>query len=83
VESLNNTLKHAEAEQISVVINYGEKLVSITIMDDGKGFELDSSDETWGFGLRSIEERVESINGILSIESSLGEGTTVGVEVPL
>jgi PAS domain S-box-containing protein len=83
MEALNNTLKHAEAQQISVVINFGEKLVSIAITDDGKGFEPDSSDETRGFGLRSIEERVESINGILSIESSLGEGTTVRVEVPL
>jgi PAS domain S-box-containing protein len=80
-EALNNTLKHAQAEGVTVYLEFDEQSCCLTIADDGIGFDLESAELGAGFGLRGMRERVESIDGTLTLETSPGRGTSVRVEV--
>ncbi len=83
-EALNNTLKHAQARHISVVLQHkpGE-YVSLEISDDGQGFEPAAIRERGGFGLSGMEERAVQLGGRLTIDSRPGAGTRVRIEVNL
>ncbi|KAA3646853.1 MAG: hypothetical protein DWP98_10090 [Bacteroidetes bacterium] len=82
-EVLNNALKHAEAKNITVQLNRLDEELSLTIEDDGKGFDVKSKMKSGGMGLANIEMRSKKINGTLHIDSALGKGTTTIIEVPL
>lgn len=78
-ECLNNVIKHADATEINLqLIQHPERLV-LMIEDNGKGF--DTKNTLLGMGLRNIESRVLYINGILHIDSGLGNGTTITIEI--
>jgi signal transduction histidine kinase len=68
VELLNNTIKHAEATRVDIVLSFAEK-VQFLYTDNGKGF--DSKTLTDGRGLISIRQRVEALQGVLQMESSM------------
>jgi signal transduction histidine kinase len=76
-EGLTNVRKHASAQAAKVSLAYLEDSVSLEIVDDGRGLGPGS-----GFGLVGIRERVESLGGSLTIESSPGAGVRVRVDVP-
>lgn len=78
-ETLNNVLKHADANQVAIEIT-ANKLLSITIKDDGKGIELDNL-RVYGNGLKNIQRRLEAIGGQFFIESN--GGTISRFEIPL
>jgi signal transduction histidine kinase len=80
-EALNNVLKHAHAGRVRVQLAVANDHASLEVADDGVGFEptLQAADS---FGLRGMRERVERLGGTLRIESSLGAGTCIHVEVP-
>ena len=80
-EALANVQKHAKAGTVTVTLSYMGNELFLDIRDDGRGF--DASARAPGFGLRGMKERVEAAGGHLDIESALGEGTTVAVQVPL
>ncbi len=80
-ELVNNALKHAEAENINVQIVQQPDRVSVTVQDDGKGFEPNA--EKKGTGLNNIRNRVESVNGTINIFSEPGKGTEINVEFKL
>lgn len=84
-EGLNNILKHAEAEKIIFRCKMIEDLCVIDMEDDGKGFceELEEERGDKHFGLSSMRERVELLNGIIEIFSSEGNGTKIHIEIPL
>lgn len=77
-ELVNNALKHAEATEINVQLLQEEDRVSVTVQDNGKGF--DPTVKTDGIGLISIQNRVTSFNGTMNICSKTGEGTEVNVD---
>jgi len=79
-ESLTNAVKHAGAERASVAILEGDDDVSVTVEDDGSGF--DPSKPRAGFGLVGMRERVELVGGRLTIESVPGGGTMVRAHLP-
>ncbi|UCG53942.1 MAG: HAMP domain-containing protein [Dehalococcoidia bacterium] len=85
-EALTNIAKYAEATNVSVILKYrGKKLIAI-IEDDGKGFDVDSVMSSAGeqnLGLFGMYERASLIGGKLTIESQLGGGTTIFLELPL
>ena len=80
-EALTNVVKHARARSVSIVLTRRDGSVSAVIEDDGQGFEQGGDDE--GLGLLGMKERVELIDGKLTVESSAGSGTTIVAEVPL
>ncbi|TJZ45382.1 sensor histidine kinase [Streptomyces piniterrae] len=93
-ETLANIRKHAEARTVDVELRYAEGGVGLVVRDDGKGFDTDGDEEpgaagggsdggSGGFGLRGLEARVAEIGGVVTVVSGRGEGTRVGVRVPL
>ena len=81
-ESLTNVLLHANASRVDVILSERNNSLSVTIEDDGIGFLPENSASQNRLGLFGMRERVEMLDGRFSIESSLGKGTTIQVEVP-
>ncbi|WP_170110620.1 sensor histidine kinase [Flavilitoribacter nigricans] len=79
-ELLNNTLKHAQAENVRLSLTQFDDKVALYYQDDGKGFKLD--EVQYGYGLKNIKERVKVFNGYLSIHAD-EHGTEVEVEIPI
>lgn len=80
-ELLNNVLKHAAATEVLVQINRHDKLLSLTVEDNGKGFMPEGL--SVGMGLTSIEMRVQALSGKMEIHSVPGRGTSVFIQLPL
>ncbi len=80
-EALNNVVKHANAKTVTIQLDCRDGQVCMAIQDDGVGFDPKQPQAAAGMGLRNIGERVQQINGELSIQSSPGEGTLVQVTV--
>ncbi|HEY7538274.1 MAG TPA: GAF domain-containing protein [Gaiellaceae bacterium] len=80
-EALTNVVKHAHAENASVLLTRKNGMVVAVIEDDGRGF--DPSESRQGFGIQGMRERVELLGGRLQVESAPGTGTTLVAEVPL
>ena len=81
-ESLTNVVKHAQAGNVSVVLTRSDGTIKAVIEDDGTGFEPAASAGE-GIGLVGMRERIELLDGSLTVESSPRSGTTVAVEVPV
>ncbi|MEW6130201.1 MAG: two-component regulator propeller domain-containing protein [Acidobacteriota bacterium] len=81
-ESLNNIIKHANASSASVKIKRTESRIMITIEDNGKGFEVENI-KSGGLGLVGLRERAQLLNGEFSIQSKIGKGTSIQVEIRL
>jgi signal transduction histidine kinase len=80
-EAVHNALRHARAGTVSVRLCRTPPDVTLTITDDGAGF--DAADATRdGLGLTSMRDRAEAVGGALTVESAPGAGTVVRVEVP-
>lgn len=81
-EAIQNAIKHAEANLINVKIEIGERLLTIVVKDNGKGFDPDLKNDK-SFGLIGMKERVEMLDGTLTIDSAIGNGTTIFIKIPL
>ncbi len=83
-EALTNVRKHAGARVAVVHVDPDESSVTLTVEDDGRGFdpatELVSRDDS--FGIRTMRERMELVGGTLSVDSAPGRGTRVTAHVP-
>jgi signal transduction histidine kinase len=82
-EALNNVVRHARAESVAVDVDAGDRTVTITVRDDGVGFDSAArAIRERRLGLTSMRERADSLGGTLTIETAPRSGTTVRVEVP-
>lgn len=81
-ESLSNALKHSKANNLTVKLNVINHQVSITIADDGVGFDGDSNIKK-GIGIQNIKERVTYLNGFFNLTSTKGKGTRIMIRIPL
>lgn len=81
-EAVQNALKHAEANEITVKVEMKNNLCTIIVRDDGKGFDVNQKKEK-SFGIMGMRERVELLNGTFSIKSTIGAGTVVTIQVPI
>ena len=79
-EALSNAIRHSAASRVSVNIREQDSHVVVVVHDDGSGFDV--NDETAGFGLAGMRERVAFAEGELEIESAAGAGTVVRVKLP-
>ena len=84
-EAVNNAIKYAKANYIFVSINHSSDIMSITIADDGIGFDIDQvkTNTEKGMGLLFMEERIKYINGRIFINSVIGEGTNITLNIKL
>jgi len=83
-ESLRNVRKHAgETEKVWVSLTGSREGITLTVKDQGRGFEIDEALGKGGLGLISMEERVRAGGGTFTIQSKPGAGTTVTAFVPL
>lgn len=80
-EALTNVAKHARARACHVSLACQDEQLTISIDDDGVGFDVHEGAHT-GLGLIGIRERVAQLDGRLSIESTPGEGTTICLRLP-
>ena len=78
-ESIQNTQKHAQATALVLQFSETRKALFLTISDNGEGF--DAAVNKGGIGLKNMQERIEEINGVFFIESALGEGTTIHIQI--
>jgi PAS domain S-box-containing protein len=81
-EALGNAVKHGDAAHIWVDLTGAPAGVVLTVTDDGRGFEVGST-LGQGLGLTSMKERLESVGGVLAIQSTPGSGTRVTATVPI
>jgi signal transduction histidine kinase len=82
-EALNNAVRHARAESITVDVDAADGVVTITVRDDGVGFDPAArAIRERRLGLTSMRERAESLGGKFTVETAPRAGTTVRVEVP-
>jgi signal transduction histidine kinase len=83
-EALANVRKHAEAENVKLLISRNEEVdgeyIQMQVIDDGKGFIIGDSKRR--FGLDTMSERARSVDGVLLVSSDLGKGTTVTCKIP-
>ena len=82
-ECVNNILKHSKAAQASVRVGRTKEGLTLTVRDDGKGFDhgLVQAASFGGFGLIGISERAQLLGGRAAIHSTPGQGTTVTIEI--
>jgi signal transduction histidine kinase len=78
-EALNNSLKHARAESVRVLIEEDQGKITLSIEDDGVSFNTSAKHP--GMGLRNMLERADSITGELTIHSQAEHGTRVTISV--
>jgi signal transduction histidine kinase len=79
-ELSNNTIKYAEAKNLQIQMIIDGNRVSLTVNDDGKGFNTKILQTSKGMGFANIKSRVELFNGKLEINSIIGEGTEIFIE---
>lgn len=83
-EALNNVARHAQTERAEVILNKTHSRLRLHVIDHGRGFESSTelrNDDN--HGLPGMMERVERLNGSLSINTSPGEGTRLSITLPL
>jgi len=80
-EALNNSLKHAQADTVTVRFMASEKCVELEIKDNGNGFEKEAVHD--GMGLMSMQERMENLGGSCIVQSVPGKGTIVKASMEL
>ncbi|WP_442636951.1 sensor histidine kinase [Rossellomorea marisflavi] len=81
-ESVQNSLKHAEATHIQVKVEVKKDNITVVIKDNGKGFDLHTQ-KTGSFGIMGMKERVDLLEGDITIDSKVGGGTVILIRVPL
>lgn len=80
LECISNSIKHAQAENISIHLDKEVQKILVTYKDNGKGFDVEKTmKETNGMGLFNIENRIKLIGGEINIQSTIGKGTCIDI----
>jgi signal transduction histidine kinase len=81
-ESLSNAEKHAQATKIDIVAEWGMDNLTLSISDDGVGFNPQAIDTDQHFGMEILNERMAKVNGRVTLTSSENSGTVVNIHIP-
>jgi signal transduction histidine kinase len=82
-ELVNNSIKHAQAKNVLVQLHQSEqeKLLAITVEDDGNGFDTELLKQSSGMGWLNIRNRIEFLKGSIDLQSAPGKGTSIMIEI--
>ncbi|MFM9912493.1 MAG: PAS domain S-box protein [Methylophilaceae bacterium] len=82
-ESVTNAVRYSEASELHIqLVRTAAGNISLTVQDNGVGMNMGDVDQTQHFGLLGMRERVQALNGVFSVDSELGHGVTIKVEIP-
>jgi PAS domain S-box-containing protein len=81
-EALHNTIKHAQANNVAIKMEYEPRWINLEVSDDGVGFEV-NSDFPGHLGLRSMRERASRLGGKLEVETAPERGTRIRARIPV
>jgi PAS domain S-box-containing protein len=81
-EAVQNAAKHSGARHFAVDLCGSAEGISLTVRDQGVGFDWQNAESARGLGLISMKERLQLVNGRLSVKSEPGLGTTISARVP-
>jgi signal transduction histidine kinase len=81
MELINNVIRHSECKNASVVLSFDTHNCSLTVQDDGRGF--DPSAVQSGTGLKNLISRISSVKGKLDIAANAAGGSVIQIEVPI
>jgi signal transduction histidine kinase len=82
-ESVNNTIKYAQATNMTIQLSADMNEISLLMEDNGKGFDIEEAKRKGGIGFKNMQLRTEYLKGKLEIDSSPKNGTTIIIEIPL
>ena len=86
-EAVNNAVKHAQAKNIGIIFEKVSNKLGVTIADDGRGFDVSSVTQNYegrgSYGMVNLRERVAVAEGEYKINSVIGKGTEIRIEIPL
>jgi signal transduction histidine kinase len=84
-EAVVNAVRHAEATRIDVQLVYADRVVSLAVADDGRGFapSPNGAGPEGHYGIRGMRERAGEIDAVMVLDSAPGNGTRLSVEAPL
>lgn len=80
-EAINNSAKYSRCTKIETRITHVNKKLSISIADNGVGFNVNTADS--GNGLGNMQKRAETLRGSIAINSTEGEGTNIILTIPV
>jgi signal transduction histidine kinase len=80
-EAITNIIKHAQASEVHMQLDWADRILSITIEDNGKGFDPKTIEH--GVGLDSMRSRTEDLNGTFTLDTAPGKGSTLFMEIPI
>ena len=82
-ECVNNVMKHANASRLDISLMRDEGNISLTIEDNGKGFDTTNPERYTGMGLNNMRARISFLKGKIELDSHVGRGTLVSAYIPL
>ncbi len=74
-------MKHAAATNAIVQLSFTDGAISLTVEDDGKGFDTAILNQPVGMGWSNIQSRVDFLKGTLDVKAAAGKGTSVHIEI--
>ena len=81
-EGVTNSLKHAQATRIEIILRFTPEAVELCVQDDGCGFDPATASANGHFGLRGIQERARALNAELALNAGAGQGTRLHLTIP-
>jgi len=85
-EALRNVWRHSQATEAEITVEFDERKTRITVSDNGKGFNLPKAlgdlARDGKLGLAGMQERAQLVDGTLTVQSQLGRGASITIEVP-
>ncbi len=82
-EALANIARHARAKKVNLSLNFADKRATLTVPDNGRGFDVTNESLRLGHGLANMQARAESLHGTFNIEATPSQGTKVVMSLPL
>lgn len=82
-EAISNSIRHSGAQQVDIKVEMTKAQLSITVADNGRGFNLENSMHENGLGLRNMQHRAQMYGGKIIINSLVGRGTRLNIHIPI